>query len=337
MTQRPTLTALGTNGQITLDEYNNRAMGSSRYLQELFAGTNSDKIAGLGVDALPMAGRNMLANGGFESWFRGVSFTSPDTATWTKAADCWRVLNGTMGTAGGLDSAGNFSASIVSPSGNTQIQQRLFGVERYWGKTITLTGRAQNGANSAMQAFLYDNLGGGGPSQYYPLVGGVTRSIATGYTVTPGATAVYAGFTFPYAGTYSIDHAMLTPTLGPVAYQPDPPAIERRKIQQYLVQRRINVKWRVQNTNEPISVYVPFPAPLVEAPILVTPFVDQADVYRIFSGSPGTDEIDINEGATGVAQIDQDGMTVQVCSYITTPPTMVTLFNFTIVVDCLDG
>ncbi len=164
--------------------------------------TTSTWAAVIGAPGLGAALVNGFSNGDFDIWQRGTSWS----ASGYGGADRWLILaNGSTFTGsrqthtlGQTDVPGNpryylqVAVTSVAGAGNyVKLSQRIEGVRRFAGQTVTLTGFAKEAAGKSVAVEVYQYFGTGGtPSASVSTPVGI-KTLTTGFAKIGGA-----GFTF---------------------------------------------------------------------------------------------------------------------------------------------
>lgn len=177
---------------------------------------------------------NILVNGGFEFWQRGVSFVGPLITKYT--ADRWKVYtndaaNATVTREASTIDSGVYSMKVVvsgTPSSKVwTTNQCVENYKEYAGKTISASARVYCSVASAVKLTLSDGIGVT-KSSYHTGGGGwetltVTRTISASNTSLLVELGMYDSGDMKN-GTYYFDSAMLSvgsaaPTFVPKNYQ----------------------------------------------------------------------------------------------------------------------
>lgn len=134
------------------------------------AGTTTTEVATIGQVNNAFAMDNILINGGFDFWQRGISFTTPGSGSYV--IDRWNIQkSGTVGSynvnqdTSQLDGSGTYECNIatggsLTSSPRVYIQQRVENYADYKGKTITLRVRLlASTADTHITAQIDDGVG----------------------------------------------------------------------------------------------------------------------------------------------------------------------------------
>jgi hypothetical protein len=217
MTLRPTEIVQPTNGQIIVATYDSNVLDSGRWLQEVIANTNADKVAGTGVDHLPQGGRTWLINGGME---RGAVGGFGPWAAGTVAVNAlsgWKIVNGTATRVSSpVDTGSGGSLQMVSSGSPGVVYQVVQDAAQLRGKTVTMRARVWG---AGVQAVLFDDSGA---ASAVSAVASPTAfaTIICSYVVGATANTITVDFVSEFTDTFWIDSVTLQPSVGALDYFP---------------------------------------------------------------------------------------------------------------------
>lgn len=180
--------------------------------------------------------QNLLLNGGFEVWQRGVG---PFTADLAYTADRWvmdevgtTALSVTRDTNSEVNS--QYCAAVVVSSYNTEsyLYQKLEDWQSLKGKEITFSIRVKTTTAAAVRVQISDGVGTTTSTTYHEGTG-VFQTLSITRTISASATSVQVYVVFNANCTAYLDNAVLV--LGPVAaeYVPEHPAEDWDRCQRY--------------------------------------------------------------------------------------------------------
>jgi hypothetical protein len=191
--------------------------------------------AKLGTDT---ARANLLTNGGFEIWQRGVgAFTSNGSFT----TDRWQlVLAGTdtlsvsknTANTDGSPACAAATFTLGSGAGGTALIQTLFGdTKELLGKTVSFSVRIRTSSANAVRIRIYD--GSTATSSTFHTGGGTYETLSVTYAVPAASSTLWFDINFVASCTAYIDNAMLV--VGSVAanYAPMHPADDLARCLRY--------------------------------------------------------------------------------------------------------
>lgn len=184
---------------------------------------------------------NLLTNGGFEIWQRGVG---PFSVSGAYTADRWQlsletgdalVISRAVGNAD-VGSAACACAAYTKSKGGSSIQQKItpdVPLETLRGKTLALSLRVKADAPGAACAFLYYAVSGTTTRSAYHTGSGKYETLTLVSTVPIDAPVAVAGVLLDASCTCYIDNAMLVVGDQPAPYAPLHPADEWERCQRY--------------------------------------------------------------------------------------------------------
>ncbi len=224
---------------------------------------------------------NILDNGGFEIWQRGVTFTAPATLAYT--SDRWQVSTDeatnvtiTKETTT-IDSVGLASMKVVATSTGAshfyRVRQLVENYADYRGKTLTLSVRVKTSVASAIKVALGDDSAIQARSSYHTGGGGwETLSVSYAFGAAIGQVTIFVGMIDSgdkKDGTYYFDSAMLTLGSEAVAFVPTNPQVDLARCMRFaqLIGGTVGYIATGQNGSTTTSVipYV-YPVPMRTAP-----------------------------------------------------------------------
>lgn len=178
---------------------------------------------------------NLLVNGGFEIWQRGVgAFTANNAYT----ADRWRILLGGSSTISvsrdstNQDKSSQYCAACTYTH-NTQsyLLQVLEDYLQLRGRIITFTVRVRTSTAAAVRCSITDGITSSNSG--YHSGSGLYETLYVSHAVAAGATLIDVRITLDVTATVYIDNAMLV--VGPLAadYVPLHPADDLARCQRY--------------------------------------------------------------------------------------------------------
>ncbi len=224
---------------------------------------------------------NILDNGGFEIWQRGVTFTAPATLAYT--SDRWQVSTDeatnvtiTKETTT-IDSIGLASMKVVVTSAGAshfyRIRQLVENYADYRGKTVTLSVRVNTNVASAIKVAIGDDSAIQARSSYHTGGGGwETLSVSYTFGASIAQVTLFVGMIDSgdkKNGTYYWDSAMLTLGSEAVAFVPTNPQVDLARCMRFaqLIGGTVGYIATGQNGSTTTSVipYV-YPVPMRTAP-----------------------------------------------------------------------
>jgi hypothetical protein len=279
VTVKPTIPADFANGYIVTSGDWDLLYQQARYMQELVAGENADKIPITAMDTLVQGYYpNLLTNPGFERWQRGTAFTATTTAAY--GPDRWQSL-----ITGGSGLSIGQEPSFIDPAYPTRyacymvythagggagyLQQNIEDFLTYRQRQVTFTVRILN--QCAVSLRIYDGVGT--TDQAIAANGAFYTTNSVTRTLDPAATLLRVQVIAATAsGTVWVDNCMVTNTAGAVGYQPLTPAEEDLRCFRYYQKVKVSHRFAATAAGQVWSRGVPLPVPMQATPaFVVTP------------------------------------------------------------------
>lgn len=240
MTIKPTIGPDKAGGRLTSVEYNRDVLQSARYLQEVLAGTNSDKVLATAITNLPQV--NILVNGGLEHWDRGAGPFTSSGANVNSAIGWVGLANGGGSLAVSKDTTNadlsGASASVTCTSGASTTEMSLSqALEEYAqinGHTITLTVRVRSTVANAVRLAIEETQAGGALLTYgnYHSGGGGYETLSVSKAIRTGNTRirVMVAFAVTVSTPTYVDNAMLVYGAQTVDFIPQQAGDSQRRV-----------------------------------------------------------------------------------------------------------
>jgi hypothetical protein len=208
------------------------------------------------IAGLSPAPANILDNGGFEIWQRGVTFTAPASAAYT--ADRWKLNTDeatnvtTTKETTTIDAIGLASMKVVVTStGASHYYQQIQYIENYAdyrGKTVTLSVRVFASVASAIKIQVGDNASN--TTSAYHTGGGGWETLTATFTVGAAASQLNVVVGMINSGdkkngTYYFDSAMLGVASAAVPFAPTNPQVDLARCQRFfqILGGNITTEW----------------------------------------------------------------------------------------------
>jgi hypothetical protein len=252
VTTKPSIGANRANGDVVAyTDWNRDVLQQGNYVQEVLAGSNTDKIP-LAALAVTQTGQypNLLTNPGLEVWQRGVSFGPFTGGASSLTADRWRATaSGTaaisVGQSASVDVGSRYAASVGYTHQSGQLGQFYQDLETPLvyacrGKVLTASMRM----NAQCSGILRISDGVGNWDTAFATSGGLYQSVTvTSGTISASATLVRVThiITSGIVGTQLfnlIDNVTLCVAPAAVPYYPLPYSDDLNRCMRYYQQVR---------------------------------------------------------------------------------------------------
>lgn len=273
MTTKPVIGAARADGYtVTAVDYDNDVVQAGNYIQEVAAGTNTDKIPASALTGAVGYYPNILVNGGMEIDQR-LNGASAFTATGTPATmlDRWQgniAGTSTMGVqrVAALDAGSQYCMTVAythAGGGAGIVQQKVENFAEFRGKTLYLTARLQS---SSTGCFMYIQDSAATSATVRPVVNGIVSTYTATLTVNAAATSLLVAFGFDATTTIYIDNLMLAMAPAPIDYVQRPFAEEMFLCKRYYQRIKNSTAWRTTANAEIHDSPIVFPVTMGGTP-----------------------------------------------------------------------
>lgn len=279
MTVRPVIGNNLPNGfVIGQTEWNRDVVQQGNYMQEVIAGSNTDKIPLAALAGVAGFYPNLLTNGGLEVWQRGTSFSTA-SGQGIVGPDGWRLgcSTGATLTAGrGVGQVGALGGQYYCffnythvAGGNGVFYQNVENPLAYRGATVAFTAMADLSAGGARGYLIISD--GTGDSYSNIAVAGTRTALTVTRVISASATTLRVTYALDTAScSANIDHAMLTLSTTGQPYSPAHPADDLLRCLRYYQQVRVSTRWYPTTAGQNRTLFVPLPVEMASNPTVAT-------------------------------------------------------------------